>query len=239
MRVQDFKPERSPPEGNRSPPVEMLLIALCAVVFLGAALAAVIVFSPVVITLDSRERRLRIRWLAVLEYLRPLPGASGKSGFYIFRRPVTRKPQEPGKAPARKQKSVAVSTKAPKRLRKRKRLGEFFMRCLGDAGIRRVLARQFWKLGKRVGRSVVLARSSADVSLPDPAANGMVAGVLAASPWVRSMGIRVNFLDENALFLEFRFHPHRALKAFLFFLPGLPYWRVFKQWRAIAAARPE
>ena len=80
-------------------------------------------------------------------------------------------------------------------------------------------------------------RHLSDISLPDPALNGLLAGVLAASPWSDWAGVRANFNGENSLFLEVRFHPHRVFKAFLFFLPGLPYRAVFRQWRAFAAAR--
>ena len=111
------------------------------------------------------------------------------------------------------------------------------MQCLADSTIRRALARQLARLARRIFRSVRLARLESDVSLPDPALNGMLAGALAASNrgW---QGLRVNFVGENSLFFELRFHPHRVFKAFLFFLPGLPYRAVFRQWRAFSAARP-
>ena len=83
-------------------------------------------------------------------------------------------------------------------------------------------------------------RLSSDISLPDPALNGMLAGALAASNWGggERRKIQVNFTGENSLFFEFRFHPHRVIKALLLCLPGLPYRAVFKQWRAFAAAHP-
>ena len=101
------------------------------------------------------------------------------------------------------------------------------------------MARQLAKLVRRIVRSVDVARSASDVSLPDPAINGMVAGALAASGWGRRLGIRVNFAGENSLFIELRFHPHRIFKAFVFFVSGLPYRAMFKVWWALPAARPQ
>jgi hypothetical protein len=209
--------------------VEHLIMALSVMAFLGLAAAAaitVLVFSPVVITVDSRRRQLRVRWLRILEYLRPLPGGSGKSGFYVFQKPVPFAARETAKKP-----------KAPKPRKKRRLPARFFMRCLGNSGIRRKLAQQISKLLKRIFHSVDVARSESEVSLPDPALNGMLAGALASIP--RRLGVRVNFTGENSLFLELRLHPHRVLKAILFFTSGLPYWAMFKQWRALAAVRPK
>ena len=210
--------------------MESLLVALCAVAFL----LGVLVFSPVVVTVDSRSRQLRVRWLAVLEYLRPLPGTSGETCLSVLRRTVSVK--GPGEQPARKKAAAAAAARPRK---KRGGRGEFFMRCLGDSSIRRTLAEQLWNLIKRVCGSVALSRSASDISLPDPAFNGMLAGALAASEWGRRSGIRVNFAGENSLFLELRFHPHRIFKALLFFVSGLPYRAMFREWRAFSAARPQ
>lgn len=208
--------------------MESLLVALCIVAFL----LGIVVFSPVVVTVDSRSRQLRVRWLAILEYLRPLPGTSGEVCFYFLRRPVSHR--VPTKRAAEAEKPPA---KVRERRKKRRARGEFFMRCLGDSAIRHTLAQQLWKLIKRVGGSVALSRSASDISLPDPALNGMLAGALAASPWGQQSGIRVNFAGENSLFLELRLHPHRLLKAFLLFASGLPYRAMFRKWRAASAAR--
>jgi len=209
--------------------VEIFLIALCAVAFL----LAIVVFSPVVITLDSRSRQLRFRWLCVLEFLMPLPWTAGEKRLYFFRRPVPVRERQPAGV---REKAAAQASQPPK---KRRGWGRFLLRCLGDSAIRRALARQLAKLVRRISRSVDLARSASDVSLPDPALNGMLAGALAASNWGRRSGIRVNFAGENSLFIELRFHPHRIFKAFLFFLPGLPYRAMFKVWRAMPAVRPQ
>jgi hypothetical protein len=206
--------------------VEIFLIAFCLVVFL----VAMVVFSPVVVAIDSRSRQVRVRWLFVLEFLMPLPWTAGEKRLYVFRKPVALKERERTKAPAK------PATGASRLRKKRRALGRFFMRCLGDSTIRRALARQLAKLVRRIFRSVDLSRWASDVSLPDPAFNGMLAGALAGSGWGNRPGIRVNFAGENSLFIELRFHPHRVFKAFLFFLP---YRAMFRIWRALPAARPQ
>ena len=184
-------------------------MALCVMAFLGlaaVAMIAVLVFSPVVITVDSRQRHLRVRWLKFLEFQRPLFGGVGPSGFYVFRRPVRFAARE------------ATAEPRPEEVPQKRRLpARFFMRCLGNSSIRRKLAQQISRLFERVFRSVELARSKRKVSLPGPALHGMLAGALASVP--RRLGLRVNF--ENSLLLELRLHPHRILKAILLFATGL------------------
>lgn len=211
--------------------MESLLVALCVVAFL----LGVVISSPVVVTLDSQSRQLRVRWLAVLEYLRPLPGTSGETRLYVLRRQVSQRSREPLEKPAEERAKPAA--KASKTRKKRRARVDFFMRCLGDYAIRHTLAQQLWKLVKRVCGSVALSLSASDISLPDPALNGMLAGTLAASEWGRRSGVRVNFTGENSLFLELRFHPHRVFKAVLLFVSALPYRAMFKEWRAVSAAR--
>lgn len=212
--------------------MEALLIVLCVVAFL----LAIVAFSPVVIAVDSRERQLRIRWLLALEFQMPLPGTAGRKSFAVFHKPFAVREKQAGAAEKEKPaKSAAAVQKARSRRRAR---GRFFVRCLGDSDIRRALVRKLSMLLRRIFRSVELGALAGNVSLPDPALNGMLAGVLAASNPGRPQQIRVNFGGENNLLLELRLHPHRVFKAFLFFLPGLPYRAVFKQWRAFSAARP-
>jgi hypothetical protein len=216
--------------------VETLLIALCVVVFL----LAIVMFSPVVIAVDSRQRQLRIRWLLALEFQMPLPGTTGQKFFTVFHKPFPVPPQQPAAEAAgvKEEKPAKTAAAVQKARGKRRALGRFLVRCLGDSGIRRALARQLSMLLRRIFRSANLARSDVDISMPDPALNGMLAGALAASNPGPLQGLRVNFRGENSLFLELHVHPHRVFKAFLFFLPGLPYRAVFKQWRAFSAARP-
>lgn len=213
--------------------METLLIVLCVVVFL----LAIVVFSPVVIAVDSRQRQVRIRWLLALEFQMPLPGTAGRKYFAIFHKPFPIREKQPA-ARVKKEKPAKTAAAVQKARRRRRTTGRFFVRCLGDSSIRRTMARQLSRLLRRIFRSVDLSGSASDVSLPDPALNGMLAGALAASNRGPLHGVRVNFRGENNLLLELRFHPHRVFKAFLFFLPGLPYRAVFKQWRAFSAARP-
>lgn len=213
--------------------METLLIVLCIMILL----LAIVMFSPVVIAVDSRDRQVRIRWLSALEFQMPLPGTSGQKCLTVFHRPFPIHERQPA-AEAKEEKSARTASAVRKARGKRRATGRFFMHCLGDSGIRRALARQLSLLLRRIFRSVQLSGSASDVSLPDPALNGMLAGVLAASNRGRRSGTRVNFTGENNLALELRLHPHRVFKAFLFFLPGLPYRAMFRQWRACTAARP-
>jgi|SRR5579875_2797059 len=215
--------------------MEIFLIVLCIAVLL----LAIVVFSPVVIAFDSRARSLRLRWLFALEFHVPLPGSQSPKALYIFRKPVALRERASAAGPAGIiEKAPVPAAEAPAPSKRRKLHGQFLMRCLGNAAIRRAVAQQLSKLFKRLSGSIRLTRTIGSLSLPDPALNGMMAGVLAASGWSQRLGLRVNFSGENSVFIELRFHPHRVLKGFLFFLPGLPYRAMFRQWRAFSAARP-
>jgi hypothetical protein len=216
--------------------VETLLIVFCVIVFL----LAIVVFSPIAIAVDSRNRQVRVRWLFVLEFQTPLPGTAGQKCFTIFRKRFPVRGQQPAAevTGVKKEKPAKAEAAAPKPRRKRRTVERFFIRCLGDSTIRRALARQLSVLLRRIIRSANLAGFDGHISIPDPALNGMLAGALAASNQGSRRGIRVNFAGENSLFLELHLHPHRVFKAFLFLLPGLPYRAVFRQWRAFAAVQP-
>ncbi len=217
--------------------METLLIVLCVVIFLLAAA----VFSPAVIAVDSRNRQVRIRWLLALEFQMPLPGAAGQMYVAIFRKPFPIREEQAAAETAgvKSEKPVKPAPAVRKSHTKRRTAGRFLARCLGDSDIRRALARQLSLLLRRIFRSANLTRSDVDIWLPDPALNGMLAGALAASNRGSRSGVRVNFVGENSLFLELRLYPHRLFKAFLFFLPGLPYRALFRQWRACSAAQPQ
>jgi len=217
--------------------VEILLVAVCIVVFL----LGVIVLSPVVVTVDSRSRQVRVHWLFVLEFQMPLPGTAGQKCFTIFRTTVPIRERQPAAEAAgvKEEKPAKAAARAHKPRKKRRSRGEFLMRCLGDSAIRSTLAQQIWKLLNRVCGSVAFSGSASDISLPDPALNGMLAGALAASEWGQRSGVRVNFVGENSLFLEVRFLPHRVFKAVLLFVSGLPYRAMFREWRAVPAARAQ
>ncbi len=139
--------------------METLLILLCVVVFL----LAIVMFSPVVIAVDSRQRRLRVRWLLALEFQMPLPGAAGRKSFTVFQKPFPVPPQQPAEdaAGAKKEKPAKTAAEVQKARSRRRAIGRFFVRCLGDSGIRRALARQLSMLLRRIFRSANLARSDA------------------------------------------------------------------------------
>jgi hypothetical protein len=210
-------------------PLETLLIVCCVLVFL----LAIVLFSPVVIALDSRNRQVTLRWLYFLEFQLPLPGSAGQRILSLFRKAIPIRKRKPAAPPA------PAEAEVPKPRDNRRVIRRFFTRCLADSTIRRTLARQVAKLIRRAAGSINVARAESDVSLPDPALNGMLAGAVSAigGGWAR--GLRINFRDENNLFIELRFHPFRVFNAFLFFLPGLPYRAMFKVWRALPAFRPQ
>jgi hypothetical protein len=211
--------------------VTWVLVAISCIGLIAVVLAAALL-SPVVVTFDSASRKVRIRWLAMLDYLLPLPAAAGRSRLSIAGKPIGLPTRHAGK------KAQQPEGAARKSRRLRRRLRRFLYRCLRDSTIRRVLLKQLVDLWKRLWRSVVLTRLRTGVCLADPGLNGMLAGALAQTGWDHRWGLRVNFVDDNSLFCEIRVHPHRIVTAFLFFLSGLPYKAIFKNWRATSRARP-
>ena len=210
--------------------MEILLIVL----FIIAAILAYVVFSPIVISIDSRHREVRLRWLAALAFQMPLPGTAGQKSLTIFRRSVPIHQRQPG---TEKQKPAKPAAELQRARAKRRAIGRFLARCLGDSNVRRALARQVSMLLRRTFHSANLTRAQIDLSMPDPAFNGMLAGVLAAANMPDRSGMRVNFRGENSLSVELHFHLHRLFKALLFFLAGLPHRALFRQWRTFAAAQ--
>jgi hypothetical protein len=209
--------------------VSILLIVLGAIVFAALVLIAVALFSPLVFTIDSANRRLRVRWLAALEYSRPLPGGEGEAGMSIMGRPVGPPAQRT------EQKRVRAKAAARKPRKRRPRVARFLRRCLREPAIWRAVSaklRELWRVARRSAR---VTRREFSVSLPDPAWNGMLVG------WLASVGgwgsaIRMNFLGRNEVFLEIRLYPYRIAAALLLFPVGLPYRALYRAWRASAAA---
>jgi hypothetical protein len=204
-----------------------IFMAALGVVFCAALLlTGVALFSPIIVTFDSATRQVRVRWLSMVEYVAALPGGKGKSRLSIAGSPVRIRP--------RKRKAVGEGEPPGSQKNRRDQAtgGRFFIRCLRDSTIRRVLPRQLAKLARGILRSMVLTRSRANLSLPDPAANGILAGALAQSRWGRRLGIRMNFTGTNSVFCEIRLYPHRVVKAIVFFLSSLPYTALYRNWRA-------
>ena len=83
--------------------METLVIALCAAVFL----LAVVVFSPVVVAIDSRNRQVRVRWLFVMEFRTPLPWTPGRKSLTLFRREVPLRKRRPTAPPSGVEKEPA------------------------------------------------------------------------------------------------------------------------------------
>jgi hypothetical protein len=215
-----------------------LLFPLGLVLFI-AALAVAALFSPVVVTVDSGNGQVRVRWLTMLEFLSPLPGTAGEARLSVAGRPFRVPLRKKGSKIAAGRTEVSAPRRAPvrKTTRTRRPLGRFFWRCLSDPAIRRALARQLARLWRQLLRSAALTGWRTSVSLPDPAMNGMLAGALAQYGWGRRLGILVNFSGQNSAVLELRLRPHRVAKAFLFFLSGLPYRAMVREWRASSARR--
>src|ERR1051326_9213653 len=99
--------------------------------------------------------------------------------------------------PGRDPRQPIPETHVPRRKSPRQpsRLPRFVYHCLRDSAIRRVLANGLANLWKRTRRSFAVTRLRASVSLPDPAWNGILAGVLSQTPLYGAIG--VNFIGEN------------------------------------------
>ena len=193
-----------------------------------AGIALILFCSPLVATVNSRRRELAVRWTVLFRALVPLPGGSGPARLYLAGIPVRfprfrRRPR-------------------PEKVRKKKPRPELFPRifrflryCAADSYLRRAVVIAGGKLARGSVHSFGLSRWHAEISLPDPALNGMLAGwiaatrSIAATRWIsptRRAGdssIGVNFLGRNWLELEVRFYPYRmalAGGAFVFRLPN-------------------
>ena len=214
-------------------PLTIALTAFLSIlsVFLGAI--AVALFTPVVLVVDSARAQLRVRWILGLEYQHPLPGAAGTARFALAGKTIRLRSRKPRPKPKRPNPAPQTEHPAPRRSPSATG-GRFFYRCLREAGIRRVIFRQGATLAKGIYHTADLTRWRANISLPDPASTGMLAG-LTQFGWGRRLGIATNFTGENSLFLEIRFHPWRIVKPVLGFLIGLPYRAIFRLWRASLA----
>jgi hypothetical protein len=205
----------------------IVLIFLALVVFLALGVAAVAIFSPVVLVVDSAGGVVRFRWLIALEYWRPLPWAEGEARL-SFAGFALRLPERKAKPKRERVERSKRRGAAPTR---------FLARCLRDPRLRRTLAKQVSSLIKRIFRSADVTRWRANVSLPDPATTGMLYGFTQYG-WGQRMGIEANFTGENNFFLEIRLRPHRIVKAVIYFLTGLPYRAMFRAWRIASAPAP-
>lgn len=217
----------------------IVIVLAAGVLLLALLVTAAALFSPIVFIFDSENWQVRVRWLAVLEYWRRLPGKDGAEGLSIARRPV--------RLPARSEIPSRAPEGAAPRPRKDRaktaRLERFAFGCLKQPAVRAALVRSVRQLWRGLTRSVALSRVQVAMSLPDPAWNGMLIGWLAASGLGvsgRSVPqVRVNFAGENVIVIEGRLYPYRVVKALAGLvaglLVGLPYGTLLREWRASAA----
>lgn len=205
----------------------IVLVFLASILGVVLLLAALALFAPLALVVDSARGQMRVRWLLGAEYQRPLPGAAGEASLTFAGKRIRLRPR------GRKRKPKREKAKPKRKAGVR---GRFLYRCLRDAAVRRTVFRQVGRLCKGILRSVELARWHAGVCLPDPAATGMLAGLQFASG--RRLGIEPNFTGENSVFLEIRLHPHRIVGPVFCFLSGLPYRAILREWRASSARAP-
>jgi hypothetical protein len=104
--------------------------------------------------------------------------------------------------------------------------------CLLDGNIRSALLRCFRRLPIALWDAVDVSRLHCEVSLPDPALNGMLWGALASVDAASRTWLHCNFMSKNEVLTEVRIYPHRLVKAGLVFFLQLPYRALLKQWGA-------
>jgi hypothetical protein len=194
-----------------------------------AATFTLLTFTAVVVFVDSRSRDVRVRWSFLLLYVRPFPGAQASQELSVagISVPLPRRKREA--PPGREKKPGPGPIEARKRRRK---TGKFIWNCLLDGNIRSALVRRFRRMPVALWDAVEVSRFHCEVSLPDPALNGMLWGALATVNSASRTWLRSNFMGRNEVRTEVRLDPHRVVKAFLFFFLQLPYRGLLKQWRA-------
>lgn len=201
-----------------------------AIVIVIAATLALLIFTPLVVLVDSRSRRVKVRWSFLLSYVRAFPGAEGGQELLVVGIPVAL-PRPKRTAPPKSKKDEPK----PGRIEARKdghNTGAFIWNCLRDGDIRSALGRRFRRLPIDLWDAVEVSRFHWEVSLPDPAANGMLWGALAGAGAHLPARLQCNFMGRNEVRTEVRLYPHRVVKAALFFFLQLPYRALLRQWRA-------
>jgi len=200
-----------------------------AVLVLVSATLTLLMFTPVVVSVDSRRRRARVRWSFLLCYVRPFPGAETGQKLSVagISVPLPRPKREA--PPKTKEKLGPGRIEASKRRRK---AGRFIRNCLLEGNIRSALMRRFRRLPIAFWGAVEVSRLHYEVSLPDPALNGMLWGGLATVDAASPAWLQCNFMGRNEVQTEVRLYPHRLVKAVLSFCLQLPHRALLKQWRA-------
>jgi hypothetical protein len=203
-------------------------IPLAILVVIGATLA-LLIFTPVVVLVDSRSRDVKVRWSFLLSYVRPFPGAETHQELSVAGMPVPLPRPKRAASPSIKNRPEAGRVEARKGGHN---AGKFIWNCLLDGDIRSRLAQRFRRLPVDLWDAVEVRRLHCHVSLPDPALNGMLWGALSAAGPASPAWLRCNFMGRNEVQTEVRLYPHLVLKAILSFFLQLPYWALLRQWRA-------
>ena len=195
------------------------------------AILTLLVFTPVVVLVDSRSREVKVRWSFLLSYVSPLPGADTGQQLELSVAGISVPlPRPKRKAPPKRKNKLGPD---PIKARKpRRKLGRFMWNCLLDGNIQSALMRRFRRLPIAFWGAVEVSRLHYEVSLPDPALNGMLWGGLATVDAASPAWLQCNFMRRNEVRTEVRFYPHRLVKAVLFFFLQLPYRALLKRWRA-------
>jgi hypothetical protein len=198
-----------------------------AILVVVSAILALLMFTPVVVLVDSHSHDVKVRWSFLLSYVSPLPGAETGQELELSVAGISvllprRKRQAP---PKRKNKLVPAR-------KLRRKIGRLTWNCLLDGDIRSALVRRFRRLPSALWDAVEISRLHCEVSLPDPALTGMLWGALATFDATSRTWLQCNFMGRNEVRTEVRFYPHRLVKAVLSFSLQLPYRALLKQWRA-------
>jgi hypothetical protein len=209
----------------------MILIWIVFTIFaIAVGLFALLLFSPVVAGVDTQSRRITVHWSFLLAYTRPLPGSHGSRQLAIAGIAVPL-PGGKRKKAAKKKEKPRVAGLQERRQHQQKK-ARLLWNCLLDDDVRPALMRRFRRLPADVWQAVEVSRWHSNISLPDPALNGILWGATAALDWGRRARVKFNFLGSNEVQTEVRLYPHRVAKALLKFLFLLPYRGMYKQWRA-------
>jgi len=203
-------------------------IVLAVLVLVSASLT-LLMFTPVVVLADSRSRRVEVRWSFLLSYVRSFPGAETAQKLSVagISVPLPRPKREA--PPKTKEKLGPGRIEASKRRRK---AGRFIRNCLLEGNIRSALMRHFRRLPSALWGAVEVSRLHCELSLPDPALNGMLWGGLATVDAASPAWLQCNFMGRNEVQTEVRLYPYSLVKAVLAFFLRLPYRELLKQWRA-------
>jgi hypothetical protein len=200
------------------------------ILVVASAILGLLLFTPVVVLVDSRSRDVKVRWSFLLSYVRPLPGAKAgqESGLSVAGISV---PLPRPKRKALTERKGRLGPSAIEARKRRRRMWRFMWKCVLDGNIRSALVRRFRRLPIALWDAVEVSHLHCEVSLPDPALNGMLWGALAGVDATSGTWLQCNFARRNEVRTEVRLHPHRLVKAVLISVLQVPYRALLKQWR--------